>query len=37
MSGSGAVIYGFFNKDEKGKLNSAVNEFRKSGYFTAIA
>lgn len=37
MSGSGAVIYGFFNRGDKDKLNYAVKEFRKSGYFTAIA
>ncbi len=37
MSGSGAVIYGFFNGGDRDKLNFAVNEFRKSGYFTAIA
>ena len=37
MSGSGAVIYGFFNHADRDKLNYAVKEFRKSGYFTAIA
>lgn len=37
MSGSGAVIYGLFKKSDKDKLNSAVSDFRKSGYFTAVA
>lgn len=37
MSGSGAVIYGFFDRSDKDKLNYAVKEYRMSGYFTAIA
>jgi len=37
MSGSGAVIYGLFKKKDSKKLNSAVCDFRKLGYFTAVA
>ncbi|MFZ4591057.1 MAG: 4-(cytidine 5'-diphospho)-2-C-methyl-D-erythritol kinase [Ignavibacteria bacterium] len=36
MSGSGAVIYGFFNKTDKDKLFSARNEFKEAGNFAAI-
>ena len=36
MSGSGAVIYGLFNKSDKDKLISARDEFKKAGNFTAI-
>lgn len=37
MSGSGAVIYAFFNKTDISKLKAVSTSFRKSGYFTAIA
>lgn len=37
MSGSGAVLYGFFRKSEKENLKNAINEFNSAGYFTAIA
>lgn len=37
MSGSGAVLYGFFNKTDKENLKTAINEFKTAGYFTAIA
>lgn len=36
LSGSGAVIYGLFNKSDKGKLISAYEDFRKAGDFAAI-
>lgn len=37
MTGSGAVVYGFFRKNDTEKLNNAFNDFRNSGYFAAIA
>jgi 4-diphosphocytidyl-2-C-methyl-D-erythritol kinase len=36
LSGSGAVIYAFFNKSDKAKLISAHNDFRDTGFFAAI-
>lgn len=37
MSGSGAVLYGFFDKADKENFKTAINEFKSAGYFTAIA
>lgn len=36
MSGSGAVIYGFFKKSDKERMKAARNEFKKAGYFAAL-